>query len=92
MDRLTAAQQGATTYHGNPCRHGHDGERYVSDAKCVHCAREKARTRDAHFREIQRRARRLGDTYHEAADRADAPADAPADARADGHAGGGDEQ
>lgn len=28
-----------TTYIGKPCRHGHDGTRYISNRKCVACAK-----------------------------------------------------
>lgn len=56
MTREEAARAGRTTYPGRPCKHGHDGERYVSDGKCVHCGRERSRGRAAYFRELRQRA------------------------------------
>jgi hypothetical protein len=30
-------------YFGNPCKRGHDGERYARNGECVQCARNKAK-------------------------------------------------
>lgn len=37
MDGEMETAQGALTYRGRPCRHGHDGLRYVSTGVCVPC-------------------------------------------------------
>lgn len=39
---IAAKAAGQTRYHGRPCRKGHDGERYVTGAICVHCAAKRA--------------------------------------------------
>lgn len=31
----------ARTFLGNPCQHGHDGLRYLSNGACVHCTKAK---------------------------------------------------
>ena len=56
MDRESAARAGHRTYAGSPCKHGHDGERYVADNKCVHCVRARVRAREDYYRDLQRRA------------------------------------
>lgn len=33
------------TFHGKPCRHGHGGERYLSNLQCVGCSRAHALAR-----------------------------------------------
>jgi hypothetical protein len=38
--RYLARQLGARTYQGKPCKHGHSGERYISNCCCVACIRE----------------------------------------------------
>lgn len=48
----------ATRYHGKPCRHGHDGERYRSTRACVACVAalkraERKRRRAANDDEIE---------------------------------------
>lgn len=43
--RLAAAKNGDNTYQGNPCKHGHDGERYTMTGQCVVCTRTRALTR-----------------------------------------------
>lgn len=35
----------AETYPGEPCRHGHDGRRYVTTGACVHCKQAQDRKR-----------------------------------------------
>ncbi len=35
--RQDAIHNGYITYQGKPCRHGHDGIRYISTAKCIKC-------------------------------------------------------
>lgn len=37
MTRKEAQQRGAVRYAGQPCRRGHNGERYTKGAACVHC-------------------------------------------------------
>ena len=39
--REDARVLGHKTYIGGPCKHGHDGTRYVSSKGCVQCEREK---------------------------------------------------
>ena len=36
--RQNAKAQGARTYQGNACQHGHDGLRYTATRHCVACA------------------------------------------------------
>jgi hypothetical protein len=38
--RLLAKAQGSTRYIGQPCIHGHAGERFVHNNGCVQCKRE----------------------------------------------------
>ena len=37
MTRAEAAAQGQRRYEGNPCKLGHEGERYTSNGLCVEC-------------------------------------------------------
>lgn len=41
--RYAAAQRGETHFFGEPCKHGHDGYRYVLTNRCVMCERDSAR-------------------------------------------------
>ena len=36
--RKAAMAEGARTYQGNACQHGHDGLRYTATRHCVACA------------------------------------------------------
>lgn len=37
LDKKSAITLGFKHYHGNPCREGHNGWRYISTNGCVHC-------------------------------------------------------
>lgn len=37
-NRAEAVAGGLNKYQGSPCRHGHEGVRYVSTHACVECA------------------------------------------------------
>ena len=41
----------ARTFLGNPCQHGHDGLRYLSNGACVHCTKAKRKAAVAEARE-----------------------------------------
>lgn len=41
----------ARTFLGNPCQHGHDGLRYLSNGACVHCTKAKRKAAAEEARE-----------------------------------------
>lgn len=42
--REQAMARGLPTYKGRPCKHGHDGTRYVTSCDCVQCAKARRRS------------------------------------------------
>jgi hypothetical protein len=58
LERAAAAQSGATTYVGKPCRRGHT-ERYTASDNCVACNQAQLR-RDREQRNWRRRERLYG--------------------------------
>jgi hypothetical protein len=40
--RQQAKAEGRRTFQGNPCVHGHSGERYASNNMCVECLKAHA--------------------------------------------------
>lgn len=55
--RMAAAKAGRTTYESAPCRVCGTSERYVSNAVCVQCARNRATQTRAAIRDIRMQAR-----------------------------------
>lgn len=57
--RTAAARRGLARYvDGNPCVHGHVGDRYTRNASCVECQRERCRRDKARIRALMDGARR----------------------------------
>ena len=59
LSKADAKAQGLRHYFtGNPCRHGHVDQRFVSDSSCVSCATARARKWDAENPEAVRQSRK----------------------------------
>ena len=59
VSRQSARHQGFQYYYtGEPCRHGHDSERYVKSGQCVTCARERIKQRRANDPEREKERER----------------------------------
>jgi hypothetical protein len=50
--RLSAAKDGAWTYQGRPCKHGHKGIRYTSNGQCKDCVREANKAYAANIKKL----------------------------------------
>ncbi len=53
--RLDAQIAGEKYYQGKPCKYGHDGLRYTSNAKCILCSSKQPETRIGRFDAIEAR-------------------------------------
>jgi hypothetical protein len=51
--RIKAAEAHRATYRSEPCKHGHDGTRYVSNGVCVECSKATSAARHALIRKLR---------------------------------------
>jgi hypothetical protein len=56
-ERFAAARRGETKFNGNPCRHGHSGERFVGNGYCCECQRLANAATKNKLRELMQAAR-----------------------------------
>lgn len=71
--REAAKAAGQKFYIGEPCEHGHSGERYVSNMVCVECGQKRAMEQHDAGEDLHNKARRknafLAELYPEEFDR-----------------------